>query len=211
MPDLSTPDLLTPDLLTPDLLIQVTELTADLVVTVPAALVGDTEHRLRIYLALKDQAPAAIDEVPMPALARTIIPVELTKGVNDFSITVVGPAGESDPSLSVRYVLDQVKPPIEIASPKAGAGGNRRAPSPCLDGPVVGRSGYDAAALAVPGTRAGRVRAIPSISWSASRSVVTIGVLPPQPILVRALSSAPGARHSPTTMPTSGKRATRRL
>jgi len=114
------------------------ELTADLVVTVPAALVGDTEHRLRIYLALKDQAPAAIDEVPMPALARTIIPVELTKGVNDFSITVVGPAGESDPSLSVRYVLDQVKPPIEIASPKDGAVVNAKAVT--IKGKTQGRS-----------------------------------------------------------------------
>jgi hypothetical protein len=114
------------------------ELTADLVVTVPAALVGDTEHRLRIYLALKDQAPTAIDEVPMPALARTIIPVELTKGVNDFSITVVGPAGESDPSPSVRYVLDQVKPPIEIASPKDG--GVVNAKSVTIKGKTQGRS-----------------------------------------------------------------------
>lgn len=114
------------------------ELTADLVVTVPAALVGDTEHRLRIYLALKDQAPAPIDEVAMPALARTIIPVELTKGVNDFYITVVGPAGQSDPSPSVRYVLDQVKPPIDIASPKDGAVVNAKAVT--IKGKTQGRS-----------------------------------------------------------------------
>lgn len=112
--------------------------TADLVVTVPADLVGDPEHRLRIYLALKDQAPAAIDEVPMPALARTIIPVELTKGINDFSVSIVGPAGESDPSPIVRYVLDQVKPPIEIASPKDGAVVNGKTVT--IKGKTQGRS-----------------------------------------------------------------------
>ena len=114
------------------------ELTADLVVTVPADLVGDPEHRLRIYLALKDQAPAAIDEVPMPALARTIIPVDLTKGINDFSVSIVGPAGESDPSPIVRYVLDQVKPPIEVASPKDGAVVNGKTVT--IKGKTQGRS-----------------------------------------------------------------------
>ena len=39
----------------------------DLVVTVPAAMVGDTDHRIRVYLALEDQAPAAIQEVPIAA------------------------------------------------------------------------------------------------------------------------------------------------
>jgi hypothetical protein len=114
------------------------ESTIDLVVTVPSELVGDPDHRLRIYLALKDQAPAAIDEVPMPELARTVIPVELTKGINDFSITVVGPAGESDPSPSVRYVLDLAKPPIEIASPKDGAVVNAKAVT--IKGKTQGRS-----------------------------------------------------------------------
>jgi hypothetical protein len=112
--------------------------TADLVVTVPAALVGDSEHRMRIYLALKDQAPAAVDEVPMPEIARTVIPVELTKGINDFSITIIGPAGESDPSPSVRYVLDQVKPPIEIASPTDGKVVNAKAVT--IKGKTQGRS-----------------------------------------------------------------------
>jgi hypothetical protein len=112
--------------------------TADLVVTVPAALVGDTEHRMRVYLALKDQAPAAVYEVPMPALPRTVIPVELTKGINDFSITIVGPAGESDPSPSVRYILDLAKPPIELASPKDGAVVNGKTVT--LKGKTQGRS-----------------------------------------------------------------------
>lgn len=114
------------------------ESTADLVVTVPATLVGDSTHRIRIYLALKDQAPAAIDEVPMPALQRTIIPVELTKGINDFSVTIVGPAGESDPSPIVRYVFDLVKPPITVESPKDGAVVNGKAVT--IKGKTQGRS-----------------------------------------------------------------------
>lgn len=114
------------------------ELTADLVVTVPADLVGAPDHRLRIYLALKDQAPAPIDEVPMPEVARTVIPVDLTKGINDFSITIVGPAGESDPSPIVRYVLDEVKPPITINAPRDGAVVNAQAVT--IKGKTQGRS-----------------------------------------------------------------------
>ena len=34
-------------------------------VTVPAHLAGDPDYVVRIYLALKDQAPAPIDEKPL--------------------------------------------------------------------------------------------------------------------------------------------------
>jgi hypothetical protein len=99
----------------------------DLVVTVPSALVGDEDHRLRVYLALEDQAAAAISEVPIGSTPRTIVPVELTKGINDFMLTIVGPGGESEPSPIVRYVLDTSKPGIKLASPKDGAVVNRKA------------------------------------------------------------------------------------
>ncbi len=98
-----------------------TEATVDLVVTVPSELLGDTTSRLRVYLALKDQAPTPIQEAPLAATAQTVIPVELTKGINDFSVTIVGPGGESDPSPVVRYVLDQTPSKITITSPKDGA------------------------------------------------------------------------------------------
>ena len=88
------------------------EATVDLVVTVPSEVVGDPSSRIRIYLALKDQVPAPIQEVPLAATAQTIIPVELTKGINDFSVTIVGPGGESEPSPVVRYVLDQASAKI---------------------------------------------------------------------------------------------------
>ena len=76
---------------------------------------------MRVYLALKDQAPTPIQEAPLAATAQTVIPVELTKGINDFSVTIVGPGGESDPSPVVRYVLDQTPSKITITSPKDGA------------------------------------------------------------------------------------------
>jgi hypothetical protein len=95
--------------------------TVDLVVTVPAAMVGNTEHRIRVYLALKDQPQQGIQEVPIADSPKTVIPVELTKGINDFTVTIVGPGGESESSAVVRYVLDTSKPKVTITSPKNNA------------------------------------------------------------------------------------------
>lgn len=97
------------------------EETVDLVVTVPSAVAGDPNSRIRVYLALKDQAPAPIQEAPLAATPQTVIPVELTKGINDFSVTIVGPGGESDPSPMVRYILDQAGAKITIYSPEEGS------------------------------------------------------------------------------------------
>lgn len=108
------------------------ESTVDLVVTVPSEVVGDPSSRIRVYLALKDQAPTPIQEAPLAATQQTVIPVELTKGINDFSVTIVGPGGESDPSPVVRYVLDQAAAKITIYSPKEGA---------VVNGPAVEISG----------------------------------------------------------------------
>lgn len=99
----------------------------DLVVTLPTELAGDPDHRVRVYLALEGQAAAPIDEVQLATTQTMIIPVALTKGINDFSVTLVGPNGESEPSPIVRYVLDQSKPPIKLSAPKDGATVNRKA------------------------------------------------------------------------------------
>ena len=114
------------------------EASVDLVVTVPAAIAGDTDYHLRVYLALQDQAPAAIQEAPLAATSRTIIPVTLTKGVNDFSVTLVGPGGESESSPLVRWILDLNKPPIRLNAPKDGAVINRNAV--LLEGRTQGRT-----------------------------------------------------------------------
>jgi hypothetical protein len=92
--------------------------TVDLVVTVPPGLVGSTDHRVKVFLTLPDQPPTAIMEVEIAEGAKTVIPVELTKGINDFSVSIVGPGGESDPSAVVRYVYDDTPPKITITSPK---------------------------------------------------------------------------------------------
>jgi hypothetical protein len=99
----------------------------DLAVTVPTALAGRADYRIRVYLALKDQAPAPIEDVELAPSARTIIVVTLTKGINDFSVTLVGPGGESDPSPLARWILDQTKPSIKLSAPKDRAVINRKA------------------------------------------------------------------------------------
>jgi hypothetical protein len=97
----------------------------DLVMTVPAALAGDSEHRIRVFQQLKDQDPVAIGEYPMGPTQRAIVPVILEGGINDFSAVIVGPAGTSEPSPVVRYVLDVTAPKVTISSPKENAKINR--------------------------------------------------------------------------------------
>ena len=63
---------------------------ADLTVTVPSRIAGNPDYLVRVYLALKDQAPTPIDEKPLAPTAQMIIPVTLTNGINDFSVTLVG-------------------------------------------------------------------------------------------------------------------------
>jgi hypothetical protein len=106
------------------------EPTVDLVVTVPTGVGADQGYKIRVYLALPDQPAAAIQDASISDVAKTVIPgVELTNGVNDFTVTIVGPAGESEPSLVVRYVLDSAPPKITITSPKANAIVNGKAVS----------------------------------------------------------------------------------
>ena len=95
------------------------EPTVDLVVTVPAALIGDHNHRIRLYLTLPNQVATPIQEVAIADSAKTIIPgVELTDGINDFSVSITGSSGESDRSAVVRFVLDSTAPKLTIVSPK---------------------------------------------------------------------------------------------
>jgi hypothetical protein len=99
----------------------------DLIVTVPSRLAGDPDYVVRVYLALKDQSPAPIDEKPLASTPRMVIPVTLTNGINDFSVTLVGPAGESESSPLARWILDTNPPGIKLTTPKDGAEINRRA------------------------------------------------------------------------------------
>jgi len=103
------------------------EADVDLLVTVPAALVGDRTHRIRIYQQLKDQDPTPIGEWSIGSTQRLVVPVVLEKGINDFSASIVGPGGNSEASPSVRFVLDTSKPKVKISSPKDNAKVNRKA------------------------------------------------------------------------------------
>jgi hypothetical protein len=102
--------------------------TADLSITVPAEFVGRTDTRIRIYQALGDQAAEPIEDVGMPSLTpQVVVPVALVKGANTFTVALLGPSGEeSEPSASVRYVLDQEPPKVSLASPRNNATVNGR-------------------------------------------------------------------------------------
>jgi hypothetical protein len=101
--------------------------TVDLMVTVPRALAGDATHKIRVYLALPGQGPAAIQETPIAATTQTIVPVELADGINDFFVTIVAGNTESDDSLTARYVYDATPPKVTITTPKNNATVNRQA------------------------------------------------------------------------------------
>jgi hypothetical protein len=92
----------------------------DLSITIPTSMTGQAA-RLRIYLALEGQAASPIKEVGIGATPKLVVPVDLTSGRNDFTATVVGPGGESEPSPVVTYILDAEAPKITLTSPKAGA------------------------------------------------------------------------------------------
>jgi hypothetical protein len=101
------------------------EAAVDLVVTIPSLVVGDEAHRIRVFQQLKDQQAVPIGEWPVGAGQRLIVPVELEKGINDFSAIVIGPAGASESSPVVRFVLDTSPPKITITSPNQNARINR--------------------------------------------------------------------------------------
>lgn len=110
----------------------------DLLVTVPSDVAGDPGYVIRVYLALEGVPSTPIEDRPLAPTPQTIIPVALTAGINDFSVTLIGPGGESEPSAVVRYVLDTKEPGIRLASPRDGATINRKAVD--LEGRTQGRS-----------------------------------------------------------------------
>jgi hypothetical protein len=100
--------------------------TVSIVGSVPAEVAGRPDHLIRIYLALPDDEPVPVREIPVgrtPTFA--VSDLTLEEGRNDITATVVGPGGESEPSLVVSYVLDTTKPKITITSPDDGATVNR--------------------------------------------------------------------------------------
>ncbi len=95
----------------------------DLVGTVPAAVVGDTDSRIRIYVAIGDGQPGVVTEIPIGSSQHFLVPqVTLSPGTNTFTATIVGPTNlESESSAAVAYILDTSKPKITISAPKNNA------------------------------------------------------------------------------------------
>jgi hypothetical protein len=115
------------------------EAVVDIEGRVPAELAGDTTITVRLYVAIGDQAPGIVREVAVSETTRFSVPgVELAKGANTFTATIVGPAGESEPSEPVTYVLDIAKPSIKVTSPKDGAVVNAKSVE--IRGTTQGRS-----------------------------------------------------------------------
>lgn len=97
--------------------------TVDLTGTIPAAVVGQTDSRIRIYLTIGDGNRGIAIEVPVGTSQHFLVPgLTLSKGTNTFTATIVGPTDlESDSSAAVSYILDTTKPKITISAPKANA------------------------------------------------------------------------------------------
>jgi hypothetical protein len=94
---------------------------ADLKVTIPADVAGMPNARVKVYLALEGLSLSPIAEVPVGSTTRLSILVDLTKGRNDFSATIIRDGAESEPSPVVTYFLDQDAPTIKLSAPVDGA------------------------------------------------------------------------------------------
>jgi hypothetical protein len=97
--------------------------TVDLTGTVPAAVVGQTDSKIRIYVTIGDGNRGVAIEIPIGTSQHFLVPgLTLSKGTNTFTATIIGPTDlESDSSAAVSYILDTTKPKITISSPKADA------------------------------------------------------------------------------------------
>lgn len=97
--------------------------TIDLVGTIPAPVAGQTDSRIRIYLAIGKGDPGVAIEVPVGTSQHFLVPgLSLSPGPNTFTATIVGPTDlESEASAAVTYILDKTKPKIAISSPTANA------------------------------------------------------------------------------------------
>ena len=93
----------------------------DVTGTVPSELAGRIGYTIRIYIALPDQPPVPVKELPVGETPGFVVPgVPLEKGRNDITATIAGPGGESESSPVITYIRDVTKPKVTITSPKNG-------------------------------------------------------------------------------------------
>jgi hypothetical protein len=96
------------------------EPTATLHITVPTAVIGTTAT-VRVYLALDGLSLTPVTDVTVGSTTQLQVQVQLTKGRNDFSATIVRDGVESAEAPLVTIVLDQDPPKVTITSPKQNA------------------------------------------------------------------------------------------
>ena len=93
----------------------------DLAGATPADVAGRADYKIHIYGGLKDAEPELIRVLPVGRTPSFTVPnVTLEKGVNLFTATLVGPAGETEPSTQVTYVYDTSIPKIILSAPRDG-------------------------------------------------------------------------------------------
>ena len=97
----------------------------DLNLSVPTAVLGDPNARVRIYLALEGLESAPVVDVPVGTTSRMVVPFELTSGRNDISATLFRGEQESEQSPIVTWILDAEPPKITVTSPKDGSSVDR--------------------------------------------------------------------------------------
>jgi hypothetical protein len=94
--------------------------TAALRITVPAAVINTTA-KVRVYVALHGLQMTAVQDVAVGSTTQVLATVQLTKGENAFSATILKDGVESAKAPSVTITLDQDPPKLTISSPKNGA------------------------------------------------------------------------------------------
>jgi len=127
----------------------------DLSVSIPAAVVGASNAKVRIYLALAGLQSKPVVDVPVGTTSRMTIPFELTVGRNDISATLFRGTEESVQSPIVIYILDQDPPKITVTSPKNGA---------AIDTPEVTVKGTTQAGTSLVALNAGNGTSISSVA-----------------------------------------------
>jgi hypothetical protein len=93
----------------------------DLAGATPADVAGRPDYKINIYGGLKDQEPELVRVLPVGRTPSFTVPnITLEKGVNLYTATLVGPAGETEPSAQVTYVYDTSIPKIILSAPRDG-------------------------------------------------------------------------------------------
>jgi hypothetical protein len=130
------------------------EPTIDLVGSVPAAVAGQPDTIVRIFVAIGKGESGPIADIPVGDSQQFLVPVELSPGSNTFTAMIIGPTDlESELSPAVTYVFDKTKPKVVITAPKPNAVVNGRTVQ--VTGQTQGRSTLSVKNLTTNATAAG--------------------------------------------------------